>query len=47
MDLKDALCGFQTTVTTVDNRQLRIDMPNVTPDTVKIIPGKGMLNSKV
>lgn len=47
MDLKDALCGVHTTVTTLDNRQLKIDALNVNPDTIKILPGEGMLSSKV
>ena len=35
------------TVTTLDGRTLRIEAPHVTPETVKILPGEGMPNSKV
>ena len=38
---------MHTTVTTLDNRQIKIDMPSVTPDTVKIVPGEGLQNTKV
>jgi DnaJ-class molecular chaperone len=44
--LKDALRGVHTSVLTLDKRLVKIDVPHVTPDTVKIIPGEGMLNSK-
>eukprot|EP00596_Hydrurales_sp_CCMP1899_P006057 CAMPEP_0119051788 /NCGR_PEP_ID=MMETSP1177-20130426/73288_1 /TAXON_ID=2985 /ORGANISM="Ochromonas sp, Strain CCMP1899" /LENGTH=215 /DNA_ID=CAMNT_0007031111 /DNA_START=1 /DNA_END=648 /DNA_ORIENTATION=+ len=46
IDLKDAVCGVRTSVLTLDNRQLRIDLHHATPDTVKIIPGEGMYNLK-
>jgi DnaJ-class molecular chaperone len=45
--LHEAICGFKTTVQSLDGRALRIEAPNVTPDTVKILPGEGMPNSKV
>jgi len=45
--LHDALCGVHTTVQSLDNRILSIDVKQVTPETVKIIPGEGMPNSKV
>lgn len=44
--LHEAICGFRTTVQSLDGRTLRIEAPNVTPDTVKILPGEGMPNSK-
>jgi hypothetical protein len=34
-------------VQSLDGRPLRIEAANVTPETVKIIPGEGMPNSKV
>jgi DnaJ-class molecular chaperone len=45
--LHEAICGFKTTVQSLDGRTLRIEAPNVTPDTIKILPGEGMPNSKV
>lgn len=45
--LHEALCGVRTTVQSLDGRMLRIEAPHVTPDTVKILPGEGMPNSKV
>lgn len=44
--LHEALCGVRKTVQALDGRQLRIEAPFVTPDTVKILPGEGMPNSK-
>jgi DnaJ-class molecular chaperone len=45
--LHEAICGFRTTVQSLDGRPLRIEAANVTPETVKIIPGEGMPNTKV
>lgn len=46
--LEDAIApeGVRTTVRSLDNRQITITERNVTADTVKIIPGEGMINSK-
>lgn len=44
--LQEAICGVSSTVKTLDNRILRIQLPYVTPDTIKIIPAEGMPNSK-
>jgi DnaJ-class molecular chaperone len=44
--LQDALCGVRTTVQSLDGRQIAIEAKHVTPETVKIIPGEGMPNSK-
>lgn len=46
MSLADALCGFRTSVQSLDGRQIPITASHVKPDTVKIIPGEGMPNSK-
>eukprot|EP00349_Pseudokeronopsis_sp_Brazil_P000267 CAMPEP_0202962026 /NCGR_PEP_ID=MMETSP1396-20130829/6119_1 /ASSEMBLY_ACC=CAM_ASM_000872 /TAXON_ID= /ORGANISM="Pseudokeronopsis sp., Strain Brazil" /LENGTH=371 /DNA_ID=CAMNT_0049682313 /DNA_START=33 /DNA_END=1148 /DNA_ORIENTATION=- len=46
VSLHDALTGLHTSVTTLDGRQVSIDVRHVTPETVKIIPGEGMPNSK-
>mmetsp|Transcript_33287 Transcript_33287/g.43898 ORF Transcript_33287/g.43898 Transcript_33287/m.43898 type:complete len:359 (-) Transcript_33287:395-1471(-) len=40
--LKEALCGVDTTVETLDNRQLRIQEISVTPQTETLVPGEGM-----
>eukprot|EP01034_Spumella_vulgaris_P034694 gene34694-42793_t len=44
--LHDALCGVRCSVATLDGRQINFDMPSVTPETTKLIPGEGMPNSK-
>lgn len=46
VDLADALTSVSTTVRTLDNRTLKIDARNVTPDTVKVVTGEGMPNPK-
>lgn len=46
ISLHDALCGVRTTVTTLDKRVIPIEVRSVTPDTVKLLPGEGMPNSK-
>mmetsp|Transcript_30287 Transcript_30287/g.56337 ORF Transcript_30287/g.56337 Transcript_30287/m.56337 type:complete len:481 (+) Transcript_30287:77-1519(+) len=44
--LQQALCGFSTSVRTLDDRVLPIRETSATPQTVKIIPGEGMPNQK-
>lgn len=45
--LEEALCtGINKNIITLDGRSIPIRMNNITPDTVKIIPGEGMPNSK-
>jgi len=44
--LKEAIMGFSSSVTHLDGRSIPIRMPSATPDSVKIIPGDGMPNSK-
>lgn len=44
--LKQALCGFSTSVRTLDDRVLPIHETSVTPETVKIIANEGMPNQK-
>lgn len=44
--LHEAICGVRSSVQSLDGRTLRIEAPHVTPDTVKILPGEGMPNSK-
>ena len=46
MSLHDALCGVHTSVSTLDGRTLPIEVRNVNPDYVKLIPGEGMPNRK-
>lgn len=46
ISLHDALCGVRTSVQSLDGRQITIEARNVSPDTVKLIPGEGMPNSK-
>eukprot|EP01038_Epipyxis_sp_PR26KG_P008015 gene8015-10862_t len=46
VSLHDALCGVTATVSTLDGRSLPIKMSTVKPDTIKLIPGEGMPNSK-
>ena len=41
--LKQALCGFAFNVTSLDGRQVRVEVKDVvTPDYVKVIPNEGM-----
>jgi len=47
ISLYEALCGVKVNVLTLDNRNIAVDMHHVTPDTVKILPGEGMINAKV
>lgn len=44
--LQEALCGVRTTVQSLDGRVIPIEAKHVTPETVKLIPGEGMPNSK-
>lgn len=45
--LEEALCtGINRNITTLDGRIIPITINNITPDTVKIVPGEGMPNSK-
>eukprot|EP01039_Chlorochromonas_danica_P002950 gene2948-3218_t len=44
--LHDALTGVRTTVQSLDGRQLPVEARYVTPETVKLLPGEGMPNSK-
>jgi len=46
ISLHEALTGVRFTLETLDNRQIPIEARHVTPDTIKIIPGEGMPNSK-
>lgn len=46
LGLEDALVGADYTVTTLDNRVLRIHDSNITPQSEKLVPGEGMVNSK-
>ena len=45
--LQQALCGFTSSVRTLDDRVLPIHETSVTPQSVKVIPGEGMPNQKV
>jgi DnaJ-class molecular chaperone len=47
ISLFEALCGVKVNVLTLDNRTVVVDLHHVTPDTVKILPGEGMINAKV
>lgn len=44
--LAEALGGMHKSVRTLDNRVLPISMTYATPDTIKVLPGEGMLNRK-
>ena len=44
--LANALQGTSSTIKTLDNRELSINLPYITPQTVKLIPGEGMKNKK-
>lgn len=44
--LHEALTGVRTSVQTLDGRSLPIEMRSVTPETVKLVPGEGMPNTK-
>ena len=44
--LQQALCGFSTSVRTLDDRVLPIHETSATPQSVKIISGEGMPNQK-
>jgi DnaJ-class molecular chaperone len=44
--LREAICGFSKTITHIDGRSIRVDLPNAAPDTCHIIPRDGMPNSK-
>ena len=47
IDLKDAIYGsISSSIHTLDGRNVRFETRNVTPDTIKLIPGEGMPNSK-
>jgi len=46
ISLFEALCGVKVNVLTLDNRTVVVDLHHVTPDTVKILPGEGMINAK-
>ena len=43
----EAISGAKLNVPTLDGRQLSVDLKNVNPDTVKILPAEGMPNRKV
>lgn len=44
--LLESICGFKTTVLTLDNRSIPLEMKHFSPETIKIIPGEGMINAK-
>jgi DnaJ homolog subfamily B member 4 len=46
VSLVDALTGVRATVKSLDNRDIQITCPSVTPQTVKVITGEGMPNLK-
>jgi len=46
ISLHEALTGVRFHVESLDGRQIAVDARHVTPDTIKIIPGEGMPNSK-
>eukprot|EP01036_Dinobryon_divergens_P022631 gene22629-30906_t len=46
ISLYEALCGVKLNVLTLDGRTIQLDLNHVTPDTVKILPGEGMVNAK-
>lgn len=47
ISLQEALCGVKLSVLTLDGRTIHVEMHHVNPDTVKILPGEGMVNAKV
>ena len=47
VSLYDALNGFRKTVTSLDNREIVIESGSINGDATKIIPGEGMINTKV
>lgn len=46
ISLHEALTGVRFTLPSLDNREISVEARHVTPDTIKIIPGEGMPNSK-
>lgn len=46
ISLYEALCGAKVSVLTLDGRTVNLELNHVTPDTVKILPGEGMVNAK-
>lgn len=47
VSLEDAMRGVNTSIKTLDNRTLPIREKSVTPQTVKVFHGEGMMNNKV